>query len=108
MLSALLQTWGAQALGWMASALGKLPDPVVSQADKQQLLGGWRALRVCVLRECPMLRECVFLLTGHALHEEGHILCGPAPPTSQADRLLMEGSPAEAPHPPEPHPPIQQ
>ncbi|KAF5837058.1 hypothetical protein DUNSADRAFT_4891 [Dunaliella salina] len=38
-LSALLQTWGTQAMGWMAAALGMLPDPVVSQADKEQLLG---------------------------------------------------------------------
>eukprot|EP00200_Dunaliella_tertiolecta_P006984 CAMPEP_0202382050 /NCGR_PEP_ID=MMETSP1127-20130417/40683_1 /ASSEMBLY_ACC=CAM_ASM_000462 /TAXON_ID=3047 /ORGANISM="Dunaliella tertiolecta, Strain CCMP1320" /LENGTH=1111 /DNA_ID=CAMNT_0048981157 /DNA_START=70 /DNA_END=3405 /DNA_ORIENTATION=+ len=38
-LSALLQTWGSQAMGWMAASLGMLPDPVVSQADKEQLLG---------------------------------------------------------------------
>lgn len=34
-----LQTWGTQALGWMAASLGLMPDPVVSQSDKQQLLG---------------------------------------------------------------------
>jgi len=45
-LSALLQTWGNQAMSWMAAALALLPDQVVSQADKQQLLGEWFLVRV--------------------------------------------------------------
>ena len=52
-LSALLQTWGNQAMSWMAAALALLPDQVVSQADKQQLLGEWFLVRVsewCLVR----------------------------------------------------------
>ena len=33
-------------MSWMAAALALLPDQVVSQADKQQLLGEWFLVRV--------------------------------------------------------------
>ena len=40
-------------MSWMAAALALLPDQVVSQADKQQLLGEWFLVRVsewCLVR----------------------------------------------------------